>query len=401
MLRKNKQFPEPPGEYIVGLNEMSFTDPTRQGLFDFAPDEFREIPILIFYPSDDAQNREPSLYSFKEEAESFKKASKGIVSANNRFMPIPAYRDLPVSENQERYPVIFFNHGYSSHMMQNVVLCCDLASQGYIVVSVGHPYEASAIRYPDGRIVMADESIGNEFKHAMALNQPTFKTMKKQSYSDEEIRPAAAHFFENFKSTKVWNHIRIWADDNIFIADMLEKLNEQSSGSPFAGKLDLELGFGITGHSYGGCTASQVCLDDPRFVCGVNIDAPTYGEYWDRDLQKPFMILGSELMDLLARPNFLANSNDAYFIIVESTQHMDFTDMIFYAPQLKLLKLLGKRDKTLLRDVLSSYHLAFFERYLRRKENADMDNLKFEGVRVRSKKAMNPSRNHPTSVSEI
>jgi len=154
MLRKNKQFPEPPGEYIVGLNEMSFTDSTRQGLFDFAPDEFREIPILIFYPSDNAQNREPSLYSFKEEAESFKKASKGIVSANNRFMPIPAYRDLPVSENQERYPVVFFNHGYSSHMMQNVVLCCDLASQGYIVVSVGHPYEASAIRYPDGRIVM-------------------------------------------------------------------------------------------------------------------------------------------------------------------------------------------------------------------------------------------------------
>lgn len=388
MFRKNKEFPKPLGEYTVGLAEMSFTDSSRQGVFEFAPNESREIPILIFYPSDDTQGRERSLYSFKEEAEAFKKASKGLVSAKNQFMRIHAYRDLSLSEKLKCYPVVFFNHGYSSHMMQNVVLCCDLASRGYIVISVGHPYEASALKYPDGRIVMASEAIGSDFKQTMRRIQPKFKSMKKQTYSDEQIRPAAAGFFGDVQSSKVWKHIRIWADDNIFIADMLEQLNELSSDSLFAGKLDLEHGIGITGHSYGGCTASQVCLDDPRFVCGINIDAPTYGDYWDQDLQKPFMILGSELMDLLARPNFLANSNDAYLIIVEDSQHMDFTDMIFYAGQLKLLKLLGKRDQTLLRDVLSLYHLAFFERYLKQNEKSHLDGLKFEGVRVRSKKAL-------------
>lgn len=392
MFRKTKEFPKPLGEFMVGLSEMSFTDSARKGLFEFAPDESREIPILIFYPSDSAQGREPSLYSFKEEAELFKKASKGLVSANSRLIKTHAYPGLPVSMQQSEYPVVFFNHGYSSHMMQNVVLCCDLASRGYIVVSVGHPYEANALRYPDGRIVLANEAISDEFKQTMQSRMPKFKNMEKQTFSDEKITSAAADFFGDFQSTKVWNHVRIWADDNIFIADMLEQLNEQTSGSLFAGKLDLKRGIGITGHSYGGCTASQVCSDDSRFICGVNIDAPTYGDYWDKDLQKPFLIIGSEIIDLLARPHFLANSSDAYLVIVEGSEHMDFTDLIYYAGHLKWLKMLGKRDKKLLRDVLSLYHLTFFDQYLKRNDSADMDSLKFEGVRARGKKAVHGVR---------
>ncbi len=80
---------------------------------------------------------------------------------------------------------------------------------------------------------------------------------------------------------------------------MLEKLNKQTPASLFAGRLDLEIG--ITGRSYGGSAASQVCLDDRRFVCEINIDAPTYCSYGDRDLRKPFMLLGSELMKLLGK----------------------------------------------------------------------------------------------------
>ncbi|WP_172199686.1 alpha/beta hydrolase family protein [Saccharibacillus qingshengii] len=386
MLRTLPTFPVPLGTYTVGLTEMSFLDLSRKGLFDFAPDEFREIPVLIFYPADSDHDRPPATYSFKEEAERFKKETKGLVSARNHLIRLSAYRDIPISTRQSEYPVLLFNHGYAGHLMQNTVLCSDLASRGYLVVSVGHPYESGTLRYPDGRKIPVNPSLSEDITQTLRSRMPQFKAMQKKTFSDAEIGPAAADFYRNFKSTKVWEHVRIWADDNRFVADKLEQLNEGTLPSLFTGKLKLGSGIGAIGHSYGGCAASQACLDDARFVCGINLDAPTYGDYGDRDMGKPFMILGSELMEWLARPHFLANSGDAYLVIVEGTKHMDFTDLIFYAGHLKWLNLLGRRNPMQLREIISGYTLAFFDRYLQPNGSAGVEMPTFDKVRVRMKK---------------
>lgn len=47
-----KALPKPMGTYVVGLTEMSFTDDTRVGLFEFATEEPRHVPVMIFYPAD-------------------------------------------------------------------------------------------------------------------------------------------------------------------------------------------------------------------------------------------------------------------------------------------------------------------------------------------------------------
>lgn len=113
-----------------------------------------------------------------------------MISSKVQHLKTHSYRDIPLSAECESYPVIFFNHGYSSQMSQNTVLCSDLASSGYIVVSIGHPYEASILKYPDGHIVKSHTSLINEFKQTMSPEiQKKFKDMKKESTPTKRFFP--------------------------------------------------------------------------------------------------------------------------------------------------------------------------------------------------------------------
>ena len=50
-------------------------------------------------------------------------------------------------------PVLLFSHGYTAHPSAYTALLEDLASHGYVVLSVVHPYEAMAAALADGRVV--------------------------------------------------------------------------------------------------------------------------------------------------------------------------------------------------------------------------------------------------------
>ncbi|MBK1810797.1 hypothetical protein JHL18_09125 [Clostridium sp. YIM B02505] len=381
-----KEFPKPFGSFVVGVTQMDFLDEGRKGVFDFAKDELRKIPARIYYPADSNENKEHESYVTKEEAIAAKKGSLGLISIDSLNIKTHCFTDVKISSKQKNYPVIFFNHGYFSYSSQNTVLCSDLASCGYIVVSLGHPYESSAVRYKDGKVIEANKELFNEFKKTMSKdNKEKFKNLLKNVYSDAEVVSASEAFYENFKGTTVWNNIKIWADDTRFVADELYKLNDGKIPSMFEGRLNLELGFGITGHSYGGCTAAQVCLEDERFKCGINLDAPTYGEYRDKDIKKPFMVLGSYLIENCSRTIYLNNSEDSYAFIINKTEHMDFTDYVFFAHQTRFLGLLGKSNMYLVRDVISNYHIDFFDKYLCCDDKVDLKKHKFTEVKSRIK----------------
>ena len=58
----------------------------------------------------------------------------------------------PEFMNNGKHSLIVYNHGYGSYMEANNKLCCELAANGYIVVSVGHAYEASSLLLEDGAV---------------------------------------------------------------------------------------------------------------------------------------------------------------------------------------------------------------------------------------------------------
>ncbi len=59
--------------------------------------------------------------------------------------------DAPIAEGA--HPVILFSHGYTGAFTDYTFIFEDLASRGYVVASVDHTYEATAVEFPDGRFV--------------------------------------------------------------------------------------------------------------------------------------------------------------------------------------------------------------------------------------------------------
>ncbi|MEM8780531.1 MAG: hypothetical protein AAGF26_17040, partial [Cyanobacteria bacterium P01_G01_bin.49] len=155
-----KELPKPLGQYIVGITQLDFIDKSRKKVFSFEKDNaFRKIPITIFYPAENNDGKDSALYSSPELLETLSKTTFGVISKNAAKVKTNCYKNAPIGASKNNYPVIIFNHGYGSYTMQSTVLCSDLASFGYIVVSVGHPYESSGVKYLDDSIIKMPEII--------------------------------------------------------------------------------------------------------------------------------------------------------------------------------------------------------------------------------------------------
>lgn len=385
MFNNVNQLPNPKGPFTVGTINIDFLDETRPSIFEFDTSNKRLIPTQFFYPGKSVANIDTIPYAFDEAIQYLRKSVLNLVSNSVKNIKTHVYANIPLTDEIKQFPIVFFNMGYFGYLAQNTALCSELSSHGYIVISIGHPYESGALKYNNGQINHAHPSLVSEFKSTMNKEARKHSSeLLKEAIDDESIQLKLTPFFERFKQTHVWNDVKVWSDDTRFVADKLLDLQNGIITSPFTDRLDLSLGFGITGHSYGGCTAMQTLLDDKRFKCGINMDAPSYGDYWDKDLNKPLCVLGSYIVDTLSRTPYLLNSKESYFIKIEDTQHMDYTDHIFFAQQLKYLKLIGKRNMHTVHNILSDYHKAFFDHYLLSKDNKLLD-ISYEGVSIKHK----------------
>ncbi len=68
------------------------------------------------------------------------------------LVKLPAYKDLKVAPSGKRYPIILFSHGWNGFNAQNTSQALQLASHGFVVVTVQHPYGAVVTVFNDGTI---------------------------------------------------------------------------------------------------------------------------------------------------------------------------------------------------------------------------------------------------------
>ena len=66
---------------------------------------------------------------------------------------------------QARFPLAIFNHGYLSYAAQHTALFEHLAANGYVVLSVGHPWESGGIVYPNGDAILGSPRILQDMMH--------------------------------------------------------------------------------------------------------------------------------------------------------------------------------------------------------------------------------------------
>jgi len=342
-------------------------------------DEIRRIPLAIYYPSDDTLGKTPCQYAFKELFQ--------LRSANNvtHKTLTHCFEDVPVSSIEKKYPVVFYHCGYGGHIMENTVLCSDLASLGYVIVSVGHPGECSGIRYKDGTIRFIEKEYIDAMENPKLFEDigPLFEAFKvTDENEDEKLIDMGRDFFA--KQDCFGKRIKIWTKDNSAAADYIKKINNSEVESILNDKLDLDKGFAVTGHSFGGATAIEVCLKDSRFVCGLNMDGGNFGDNYGSDIKKPYLALGNPFIWKMLKAVFLNNSNDSYHITVNDSGHLGFTDSLYLDRSEEGLERIGNRNPLEFRELKTAYHKCFYDKYLL-KMDVKITDVKFNDIKYYEK----------------
>lgn len=370
------QLDTPTGTYAIGKISKHFVDESRDEPFTKSADDHREVIADIWYPSDTeltGSNRAP-FHSNIEQVTNEISSVLGFPSfLLDNFHDITTHSALnvEVSKNQPSYPVIFYSHSNFGFSSQNTSQFEELASYGYIVVSLSHPYIGTGVVLENGPI----NTLGD-------MTWPT----------DEE-----AQFV-----------METMSDDAIFVLNELERINDQDPDQILTGKMNLEQ-LGYFGHSYGGASAANALAKDPRFKAGINMDGYPFGHSPDIGIKQPFLYLLStkvkpademsdqefEAMDLdketyesyMRERQHKQNSSiksDGYMATIQGTSHFDYSEFGRWSPLGKTLGFSGSLEPRYLHKMINEVILAFFDKYLKGEAN-DLLNIKYPELRIEAK----------------
>jgi predicted dienelactone hydrolase len=254
--------------------------------------------------------------------------------------------DAAPSATAGTFPVLVFSVGYTGIPSAYTALLEDLASHGYAVLSVIHPFEVSAATLTDGRVVSMLDSSGaplaaiREVFGEWGLEDSTMAAVTRSTDRAEQLRLLRG-YLGRLRHTDL--ALRRWVDDTKLVLDRLSRMPNTNPAGALAARLDMGR-VGVLGHSMGGVTAGQFCVEDRRCRAGLNLDGiPQYGTMIDKATQRPFLMVYS------ARPG-RAGASDAiyekanlpyYRVDVRDTRHLDFSDMTFWGGPLRKIPVLG------------------------------------------------------------
>jgi hypothetical protein len=361
-------YPYPKGRFQVGTRYLFLEDSTRPDKCSDAPDDHRWISVMAFYPAAPRRGAKPVPYGDDEFNRSMVKGGFLDSTYINEvaLQPSASFQDAPFESSGAPWPILIFSS--SGVMTANVFLCEELASQGYVVLVVGHPYWCEFYFDEEGDLFYFDKT--NKYYTAMWEEEDA--TLTKET---KERITRATDGTEKFAVYKELNDIMptevadlaLWQEDIDFLIDKLIELNRDEG--PYRDRLDTER-IGIMGYSKGGALAGQVCATSDRVLAGANFDGFMFGGVVDNDLSKPFMIFGqivSWCQDCpsINLPFFQRARTDAYLVEIADANHATFTDLPllrrYILPDGILSPLDGKKSAT----IIKTYLLAFFDTYVR------------------------------------
>ncbi len=266
------------------------------------------------------------------------------------------------------YPLVVFSHGSFGLKTSNTSTFIELASHGYVVASIDHPYQALLAVSADGRRILADQGFIQEFMNS-----------NKDVYDGKT----------QIGLYQKWMKVRT-ADIN-FVLDTI--VQQAKGGADGVYRLVDTEKMGLMGHSLGGAAAVQVGRERRDVDAIVNLDGTLLGEYLDFVDGQPVInqavyplpilsIYSDDMKQVYARsqeagyPNpwqrMLATDPHAYEVYIAGTNHMSLTDVPLVAPF--LIPLIGnpkglaherEADKTYVIETMNAEVLRFFDAFLK------------------------------------
>jgi predicted dienelactone hydrolase len=345
--------PAPTGPFKIGTITLDLTDNSRRELYSSDPQAPRRFLVQVWYPAEPTPGAKPA--PWMEHADQVAPAIAawidlpGFFLDHIRYARSDAYEGAPLVRFSGGYPLLLFSHGWGGFRVQSSFLMQELASHGYVVAALEHPYGSVMTVFPDGQV---------------AYNNP--QAMPDGAPQDE-FEPAAIRLVEQ------------WAGDLAYALQVFEGMNENDPQYGFEGQLDLNR-VGVFGHSTGGGATVEFCGREPRCIAGVGLDAyltPVSQTVRQSGLEQPFLFLFSQgwpseinnrLLDTL-----LARSPNAIYLTLLGTDHYDFSDLPMLSPLASRLGLKGPLEGKRTLRIIDDYTLAFFDRYLKGKPSALLD----------------------------
>lgn len=147
---------EPTGPYKVGTITYDWTDSSRREEKCNGADVKRELMVQVWYPAENTENLKKAPYT-KDAPEIIRGLEKyyfikPFLLRKLKDVQTHSFINAQLSSKSVKYPVLIFSHGMVGSRNQNTFQAEELASHGYIVVAVDHPYYAAATVFSDGRV---------------------------------------------------------------------------------------------------------------------------------------------------------------------------------------------------------------------------------------------------------
>ncbi|MFF0266525.1 alpha/beta hydrolase family protein [Kribbella sp. NPDC004536] len=261
------RLPRPAGAFVVGTAELHLVDRGRED--PFVGGRPRELMVSVWYPARRAAA--PAAYLPPLTAEVY---AEGAAAALQQpvgtvdWVGARSHAGLMAPALPGRRPVVLFSPGFGVPRGLASISVAELASHGYVVVTVDHTYEAAAVQFPGNRVEL--------------------QTLPPAPYA---LRARNTRY-----------------DDLRFVLDCLERLARHDNPDAerrrlpagLADVLDLDR-IGAYGHSAGGLSSIDLLVSDPRVRAAIDLDGELGYGYDDpadcptvaKGTDRPFLLMGS------------------------------------------------------------------------------------------------------------
>ncbi len=329
--------PSPTGPYQVGKTTRYWIDESRDELFTPDETDHRELMVRIWYPAEVGPDAVPARYledlsgpmgaeaytawGLGDDVRNLGFSSPEIQNVVNAYSH--AYTDVPIAGVQTKYPVLLLSPGSQDLPEDYSIQTEELASHGYVVVGISHPYYSGETVFPDGRLVA-----GISFSFGI----------KRQA------------------ETTI-------ASDVIFSLDQMELLNTSDPEGLFTQRLDLTR-VGVFGHSLGGWAVVLAGSLDSRISAVLNEDGGILPDDY-HPLEQPYMLFTTQSAHYPSKgPN--------YVVWCRNFGHRSFTDApVWPVDATRVGSLEGTRTVEIVRGTV----LVFFDNHVKGESTMSMEDV--------------------------
>ena len=338
-----EEIPVPSGKFKIGTRVFDLEDKERDEIYTENENDKRKIKYQVWYPAEKIDGLEKAKWVTEGTLVTRSLAKSMFIPSfmldHTADIYSNSYIDAAVSRDLNKYPVVIISHGWKGFRELHTDFAEELASNGFIAVSIDHTFGSQSVKFKDGSISYLN-------KNAL----PSF--VKPKTFKNASNKLA-----------------KTYGNDVISVLNDLKILNNDHKD--FKGKLDLDK-TGLLGHSTGGGGDVYAGLKDKRVKAILGFDAwvePLDINNLKEGLKIPSLFLRSEQWK--DKPNntslkaLIKSSDNSTLVQMDKTRHIDFTMSYMYSPLTKYVGFTGSLPGRLSSEIQREFVLKFFDLNLR------------------------------------